>query len=118
MAAHPKSLGITSAVTARSATTRTRPVVTKPLSKRTSPRDPIAASNAKAHLLRLLDEVERDRRPITITKRGRIVAQIIPADPERTVSAFDQMFGRTSGWMKITGDIVSPDHEGWGPDWQ
>ncbi len=85
---------------------------------RQSLRTPVPASKAKAHLLQLLDQVERERTPITITKRGRAVAQIVPAPLESKASAFNQMFGRTRGWMKITGDIVSPDHDGWGPDWQ
>jgi len=32
---------------------------------------------------------------------------------ERNGSAFYQMFGRSRGMMKITGDIVSPDPELW-----
>jgi prevent-host-death family protein len=79
---------------------------------------PIAASKAKTHLLQLLDQVERDRTPVPITKRGRVVAQLVPVAPQSDVSAFDRMFGRTRGWMKISGDIVSPDHESWGPDWR
>jgi len=117
MAAHPQPPMLASGSGKRSAsakprsglrTERVRPVL----------RAPVPASKAKAHLLQLLDQVERERTPITITKRGRAVAQIVPAPPESKVSAFNQMFGRTSGWMKITGDIVSPDHDGWGPDWQ
>jgi prevent-host-death family protein len=88
------------------------------MSRRSGEREPIAAAKAKAHFLKLLDEVERDRRPITITKRGRIVAQIIPAPAEQTLSAFDQVFGSMKGTVKILGDIVSADHESWGPKWR
>jgi prevent-host-death family protein len=80
--------------------------------------EPIAAAKAKAHFLQLLDRVERDRTPITITKRGRIVAQLVPVAPAKHPSAFESMLGRTKGWMTITGDIVSPDHESWGSEWQ
>jgi len=82
------------------------------------PGEAIAAAKAKAHFLQLLDKVDRDRTPLTITKRGRVVAHLVPAQPEPQISTFDQMFGRTKGWMNITGDIVSPDPESWGPDWQ
>ncbi len=81
-------------------------------------RAPIAAAKAKTHFLQLLDQVDRDRQPITITKRGRIVAQLVPASDPAPVSAFDQVFGRMAGTMKITGDIVSPDWEAWGPEWR
>jgi prevent-host-death family protein len=87
-------------------------------SKRAIPRGPIAAAKAKAHFLQLLDQVERDRLPITITKRGRVVAQLTPAVEEPKESALDSMIGRLKGTMTITGDIVSPDHEFWGPDWR
>jgi len=93
-------------------------IASKPAKRKTIVADPVAASKAKAHFLQLLDQVERNRIPITITKRGRIVAQLVPAAIEHQPSAFESMLGRTKGWMTITGDIVSPDHEGWGPDWR
>jgi prevent-host-death family protein len=89
-----------------------------PAKRKTAVTEPIAAAKAKAHFLQLLEQVERDRTPITITKRGRIVAQLVPTEVETQPSAFESMFGRTKGWMTITGDIVAPDHESWGPDWQ
>jgi len=50
----------------------------------------IQASEAKTHFLRILDEVERGE-SITITRRGREVALIIPRperNAERTRRAF------------------------------
>ena len=82
------------------------------------PREPIAAAQAKTHFLQLLDQVEQDGQPITITKRGRIVAQIVPAPRHQEVSVFDQIFGRSKGQIKVLGDIVSPDWESWGPEWR
>jgi prevent-host-death family protein len=119
MAAHPKPLP----------SLEPKPLVRMPASKRlgtpprkiaitASSRDPVAAAKAKTHFLQLLDEVERDRRPITITKRGRVVAQLIPASEPQPISAFDQVFGSMKGSIKITGDIVSPDWESWGPEWR
>ena len=83
-----------------------------------SPNPLVAAAKAKTHLLQLLDQVERERRPITITKRGRAVAQLVPVPPESNVSKFDQVFGSMAGTVKILGDIVSPDWESWGPEWR
>ena len=115
MAAHSKSLSsvcLTSVVQ-----TEKRPSLSVRAS-RGKPREPIAAAKAKTHFLQLLDQVERDRQPVTITKRGRVVAQIIPATLQKEVSAFDQIFGRSKGQIKILGDIVSPDWESWGPEWR
>jgi prevent-host-death family protein len=41
----------------------------------------IGAAEFKAHCLRILDEVERTGEPITITKRGRPVAEVKPLKP-------------------------------------
>ena len=38
----------------------------------------IGAAEFKAHCLRILDEVERTREPVTITKRGRVVGELHP----------------------------------------
>ncbi len=111
MAAHSKSLPSASKVIKAR---KQRPIAVMDISARPT----IAAANAKTHLLRLLDEVARDRQPITITKRGRVVAQLVPASEPQAVSAFDQMFGRSKGQIKILGDIVSPDWESWGPEWR
>ncbi len=39
----------------------------------------LAASEFKAKCLSLLDRVHDDGEPITITKRGRVVARLVPA---------------------------------------
>jgi len=118
MAAHAKTLSQLKPLPKKAEPKDLRVVTRKSVTKRVAPREPIAAAKAKMHFLQLLDEVQRDRQPITITKRGRIVAQIIPADAPQKKSALEEMFGRTAGMMTITGDIVSPDHEFWGPKWR
>jgi prevent-host-death family protein len=40
----------------------------------------IGAAEFKAHCLRILDEVERTGEPVTITKRGKPVAQVKPVN--------------------------------------
>jgi prevent-host-death family protein len=109
MAAHPKPLPASRIKAPKPTVVRTA---------RSTAREPIAAAKAKTHFLQLLDEVVRDREPITITKRGKIVAQLIPASEPQALSNFDQVFGRMAGTIKITGDIVSPDWESWGPEWR
>jgi prevent-host-death family protein len=38
----------------------------------------VPATQFKAECLRLIDEMNRDRQPVTITKRGRAVAVLTP----------------------------------------
>jgi prevent-host-death family protein len=51
----------------------------------------ISSRDAQAHLYRLLDEVA-DGEPITITRRGRPVAQLVPID--RSTSKADDLLDR------------------------
>jgi prevent-host-death family protein len=118
MAAHPKPHASHDVSAHKYASTQPANAKRKHLLKSHSNRGPIAAAKAKTHFLQLLDEVERDHRPITITKRGRVVAQLISASDPQPISKFDQVFGRMAGTVKITGDIVSPDWEQWGPEWR
>jgi prevent-host-death family protein len=76
----------------------------------------IGAGEFKAKCLRLLDEVQQTRREIVITKRGKPVARLVPADDKPPT-----IFGRMKGSGKILGDIVGPTGEKWfaesGDDW-
>ena len=63
----------------------------------------IAAAEFKARCLTLMDDVRSTREPIIITKRGKPVAKLVPADaPER------EFIGRLKGIIKVVGDIESP----------
>ena len=62
----------------------------------------IAAGVFKAQCLGLLDEVQQQRKEIVITKRGRPVARLVPAEEEAPV-----IFGRLKGTGRIVGDIFS-----------
>ncbi|MGH9489620.1 MAG: type II toxin-antitoxin system Phd/YefM family antitoxin [Terriglobales bacterium] len=63
----------------------------------------IAAAAFKAHCLAIMDEVQRTRVPVVITKRGRPVAQLTPLP-----SSEAGIFGRLRGQIEILGDIESP----------
>jgi prevent-host-death family protein len=71
----------------------------------------IAAGEFKAKCLALLDEVQRQRKEILITKRGKPVAKVVPID-ERPAS----FIGSMKGTMEIVGDIVSPIDVHWEAD--
>lgn len=68
----------------------------------------IPAGEFKAKCLKLLDEVQQQRREIIITKRGKPVARVLPL-----ASDMPDIFGRMKGTGKILGDIVSPIGEIW-----
>jgi len=63
----------------------------------------ISAANFKAECLKLMDQVEKTRQPIIITKHGRPVAQLAPvtANPR-------SLFGYMKNSVKIDGDLVAP----------
>ncbi|MGC2472911.1 MAG: type II toxin-antitoxin system Phd/YefM family antitoxin [Candidatus Sulfotelmatobacter sp.] len=63
----------------------------------------MAAGKFKAQCLRVMDRVQATRVPIVITKRGKPVAKLVPAD-EFHPEVFDSLKGK----IEILGDIVSP----------
>ena len=71
----------------------------------------MAAGAFKAHCLKVMDEVQKKRETIVITKHGRPVVKIVPADQDK-----DEIYGFLKGKVKIVGDIVSPilTPEEWG----
>jgi prevent-host-death family protein len=64
----------------------------------------IAAGQFKAKCLALLDEVQQTRKEYVITKRGKPVARLVPAEPMKKT---DDVFGRMKGTGVIRGDIFS-----------
>jgi prevent-host-death family protein len=61
------------------------------------------AGKFKAQCLALMDEVQKKRQAVVITKRGKPVAKLVPVETEG-----DEIFGFFQGKGKITGDVVSP----------
>jgi prevent-host-death family protein len=64
----------------------------------------MASSEFKAKCLGLLDDVARTGEPITILKRGRPVAQLVPAVPRGEGYPQHAMVGS----VRILGNIVEP----------
>jgi prevent-host-death family protein len=71
----------------------------------------IAAGEFKAKCLHLLDEVQRSRQEILITKRGRPVARLLPVDEQPP-----PILGRMKGSAQILGDLIAPIDEKWSVD--
>ena len=66
----------------------------------------IGAGAFKARCLAILDEVQRTRRPVVVTKHGKPVARLVPIDePQPEVSL--------KGSILEEGDLISPLDEVW-----
>jgi prevent-host-death family protein len=68
----------------------------------------ISASEFKAKCLAILDEVNKTRKPVRITKRGKVIAELVPPSPP---THRGNWLGCMKGKMEILGDIVSPATE-------
>lgn len=66
----------------------------------------IAISEFKAKCLAILQQVEKTKTPIRITRHGKPIAEVIPAGP--VVMDRATWMGSLKGKIEILGDIVSP----------
>ena len=62
----------------------------------------ISIGEFKARCLHVMETVRATRQPVLITKRGRPIAKLVPADEP------SEFLGRLAGIVKIHGDIESP----------
>jgi prevent-host-death family protein len=65
----------------------------------------VAISEFKAKCLSLLEEVSKTRTPLRVTRRGKAIADVIPASSETEERDW---IGSMSDTIEIVGDIVSP----------
>jgi prevent-host-death family protein len=73
----------------------------------------IAISVFKAKCLSILDQVEKTKSPVRITRHGKPIAEVIPAkSPGMDRAAW---MGSLRGSIEILGDIISPatDEDEW-----
>jgi prevent-host-death family protein len=68
----------------------------------------IAISEFKAKCLSLLDQVNKTKIPLRVTRRGKALADVVPASSDTEEKSW---IGSMSDSMKNTGDIVSPVNE-------
>jgi prevent-host-death family protein len=73
----------------------------------------IAISEFKAKCLALLDQVQKTKKPIRVTRFGKPVAEVVPASPAAEATDW---IGSMKDSMKILGDIVSPANDE--SDWE
>jgi len=71
----------------------------------------VAISEFKAKCLALLDQVQKTKKPILITRHGKPVAEVVPPSPAPVAD----WIGSMKGTAKIVGDIVAPasDESDW-----
>ncbi len=71
-------------------------------------RQSFSIADAKAHFSEVVSTVERRRQPITIMRRGRAIAQIIPMQDQPS-----SLYGAMRGTVIEVGDIVAPTGGEW-----
>jgi prevent-host-death family protein len=71
------------------------------------------AGEFKAQCLSIMDQVQKTREPVLITKHGKPVAQLVPAP-----GSADDIFGYMKGKVEILGNIIDPAFpiEEWDPE--
>ena len=69
----------------------------------------MAAGSFKAQCLAVMDEVQAKRETVVITKHGKPVTKLVPADKDT-----DGIYNFLRGKGAITGDVISPAIENWG----
>jgi prevent-host-death family protein len=60
----------------------------------------IAAAQFKAQCLAVMDHVSQSGRPVVITKHGKPVVKLVPAN-----DVDDEIFGALAGIARVIGDI-------------
>ncbi len=68
----------------------------------------ISTSELKSRCAKIIRDMSRGRTPVTITRRGRAVARLVPVDDERGT-----LFGFAKGNIKVRGDIMGPIDVDW-----
>ena len=61
------------------------------------------ASAFKARCLNVMDEIQATGEPVVVTKRGKPIVKVVPAEPEKS-----DILGFMAGEFEIVGDIESP----------
>jgi prevent-host-death family protein len=65
----------------------------------------VAISEFKAKCLSLLEQVSKTKTPLRVTRRGKPIADVIPASTDVEERGW---MGSMAGVIEITGDVVSP----------
>lgn len=69
----------------------------------------IGAAAFKANCLRILDEVDRSGEPVTVTRRGRPVAEVKPVEKRERRSIIGAMKGTVLRYDRPLEPAIDPD---------
>ena len=65
----------------------------------------VLISEFKAKCIKMLKEVQKNRKPLLVTLRGEPIARVEPiVKPKKRVR-----LGALKGWMEVKGDIIHSD---------
>ena len=67
--------------------------------------DTVPVSEFKAKCLALLEQVKKTGKPLSITRRGELIAQVIPPPPPSKPASW---LGCLESTVEIKGDMVGP----------
>lgn len=67
----------------------------------------VAISEFKAKCLDLLDQVQKSKKPIRVTRHGKPIAEVVPPTPD----TLTDWVGSMHDTIEILGDIISPANE-------
>ncbi|MBM4345757.1 MAG: type II toxin-antitoxin system Phd/YefM family antitoxin [Deltaproteobacteria bacterium] len=70
--------------------------------------DAISTSQLKIHCAEVVARVAKTGEPVTVTRRGRPVARIVPVEDDSPT-----LFGALAGHIAICGDLIEPVGEPW-----
>jgi prevent-host-death family protein len=72
-------------------------------------RDVVSASELKARCSEVIERVATERHVVTVTKRGKPVARIVPLESTATTT----LIGYARGRLTVTGDLLAPIDVEW-----
>ena len=72
----------------------------------------VTISEFKAKCFALLNQVQKTKQPLRVTRFGKPIAEIVPVAPQPKPTDW---FGSMKGSIEILGDIISPasDEQDW-----
>jgi prevent-host-death family protein len=72
----------------------------------------VTISDFRAKCFSLLNQVQKTKQPLRVTRFGKPIADIVPTPPQPSRADW---FGSMKGEIKILGDIVAPanDEDDW-----
>jgi prevent-host-death family protein len=75
----------------------------------------MAAGEFKAKCLGVMAEVNSTGQPVLVTKRGKLLARVLPVEDQTPKESPESIFGCLRHMGVITGDIVSSEYtdEAW-----